>query len=171
MQIWHNIHGDNMSIKEIRNKLNLTQKEASELTKIPLRTYINYENDTNKKYSIKYQYIMEKLVEYGKVDEENGLLSIEKIKEICTHVFKDYDVEFCYLFGSYAKHKENEKSDVDLLICTTVSGLSFYGLVEELRINLHKKVDLLSLEQLVDNLELIHEILKDGIKIYERSEG
>lgn len=157
-----------MSIKEIRSKLNLTQKEASQITNIPLRTYITYENDKNKIDSIKYVYIKEKLIEYGKIDEEKGILTIDQIKEICGNVFINYDVEYCYLFGSYAKHYENEKSDVDLLICTELSGLSFYGLIEELRENLHKKVDLLTLEHLVDNLDLIYEVLKDGIKIYER---
>ena len=59
-----------------------------------------------------------------------------------------------------------ETSDVDLLISSDVKGLKFYGMVEKLRTALHKKVDVLSLEQLKDNLELISEILKDGIRIY-----
>ena len=53
-----------------------------------------------------------------------------------------------------------------LLISTVVSGLKFYGLVEEIRVALHKKVDVLNMEQLMDNPELTKEILKDGIKIY-----
>lgn len=59
-----------------------------------------------------------------------------------------------------------ETSDVDLLISSDVKGLKFYGMVEKLRTALHKKVDVLSLEQLKDNLELTSEILKDGIRIY-----
>ena len=55
---------------------------------------------------------------------------------------------------------------MDLLISTEVSGLKFYGLVEEIRTALHKKVDVLNLNQLTDNPELTKEILKDGIKIY-----
>ena len=42
----------------------------------------------------------------------------------------------------------------------------FYGLVEELRENLKKKVDVLDQKQIKDNFELTNEILKDGIKIY-----
>jgi hypothetical protein len=38
--------------------------------------------------------------------------------------------------------------------------------VEEIRTALHKKVDVLDIHQLKDNLELTQEILKDGIKIY-----
>ena len=55
---------------------------------------------------------------------------------------------------------------MDLLISTNVRGLKFYGLVEEIRSALHKKVDVLDLNQLRDNFELTKEILQDGIKIY-----
>lgn len=75
-------------------------------------------------------------------------------------------MNFCYLFGSYAKSTPTQESDVDLLISTNVKGLKFYGLVEEVRNELHKKVDMLDINQLKDNLELTIEILKDGIKIY-----
>ena len=44
-------------LKKIRNKLGITQKEASKITGIPLRTYINYELDETKQNSIKYKYI------------------------------------------------------------------------------------------------------------------
>jgi predicted nucleotidyltransferase len=155
-----------MSIKELRKTLDLTQKEASELVKIPLRTYVNYENDKTKKDSIKYLYIKEKLEEYGLIDEENGILSIEKIKIIVEEVLSYHDVEYCYLFGSYAKSKATETSDVDLLISTKITGLNFYGLIEELREALHKKVEVITVSSLEENHELINEILKDGIKIY-----
>ena len=82
------------------------------------------------------------------------------------NVLEQYDVNFCYLFGSYAKGKETPASDVDLLISSNVKGLKFYGLVEELRVALRKKVDVLDLNQLKDNLKLTEEILKDGVKIY-----
>ncbi|MFR5245247.1 MAG: nucleotidyltransferase family protein [Clostridium sp.] len=91
---------------------------------------------------------------------------MEFIKRKCAAVFKNYEVNFCYLFGSYAKGKATEASDVDLLISTNVRGLKFYGLVEEIRSALHKKVDVLDLNQLSDNFELTKEILRDGIKIY-----
>ncbi len=59
-----------------------------------------------------------------------------------------------------------ENSDVDLLISTSISGIKFYDLKETLRDTLKKTVDVLNSEQLKDNLDLINEILKDGIKIY-----
>ncbi|MBE6748427.1 MAG: helix-turn-helix domain-containing protein [Ruminococcaceae bacterium] len=155
-----------MTLRELRKNKGITQQEAADFVGVPLRTYSNYENDTKKQSSIKYKYIVEKLYTYGYVDEENGILSLEEIREICMSVLSNYPVEYCYLFGSYAKGKATATSDVDLLVCTTLSGLKFYGLVEELREALKKKVDVLDQKQLIDNLELINEILKDGIKIY-----
>ena len=102
------------------------------------------------------------------LNEAHGLLSIGSITEICTAIFKNYDVEFCYLFGSYAKGIPTETSDVDLLVSTNISGKQFYELIETLREELHKKVDLLDLNQLTNNQQLIHEILKDGIRIYQQ---
>ena len=51
-------------------------------------------------------------------------------------------------------------------ISTTVTGLEYFGLVEELRTELKKKVDLLNQNQIKDNFELTNEILTDGVKIY-----
>ncbi|MBR5795398.1 MAG: nucleotidyltransferase domain-containing protein [Erysipelotrichaceae bacterium] len=153
-------------LKDIRNKLGITQKEASIITGIPLRTYINYELDEKKQNSIKYKYILETLKELTKVDEEHGILSLNVIIDKCKNVFMEYPVDFCYLFGSYAKGNATEISDIDLLISTNISGMKFFGLVENLRLSLNKKIDLLTIDQIVDNKELLNEILKDGIKIY-----
>ncbi len=158
--------GDDMTIKELRKSLNLTQKEVSKLVDIPLRTYLNYENDEIKKDTIKYNYIKEKLEEYGYIDEEHGLLTIKTIKTITSSVLSQYDAEYCYLFGSYAKETATEVSDVDLLLSSSVTGMKFYGLVEDLREHLKKKVEVITVSSLEGNIELLNEILKDGIKVY-----
>ena len=150
----------------MRKNKGITQREAADFLGVPLRTYSNYENDFKKQTGIKYNYMVEKLYTYGYVDEENGVLTLEEIKKTCVSILSKYPVEYCYLFGSYAKGKAKPSSDVDLLIYTTLSGLKFYGLVEELREGLKKKVDVLDQKQIIDNFELTNEILKDGIKIY-----
>ena len=155
-----------MVLKELRIRKGLTQRECARFLEIPVRTYVRYENDERKSDTIKYRYMVEKLSEYGFVDEEHGILTVEQIKEVCSRIFGGYEVEFCYLFGSYAKGNANEKSDVDLLISANITGIKFFGLVEELREKLKKKVDLLDIHQLNNNQMLIQEILKDGIKIY-----
>ena len=81
-------------------------------------------------------------------------------------VLDNYDVNYCYLFGSYAKAKAKPASDVDLLISVNIKGMEFYALVENIRTVLRKRVDVLDSKQLSNNLELTEEILKDGIKIY-----
>lgn len=156
-----------MMLRELRKQKKLTQAECAKYLGVPLRTYQNYETDAAKRTSIKYLYMLEKLEQYGFVDEDHGILSIQKIKDVCTDVFADYDIEYCYLFGSYAKGTANDNSDVDLMVKTDISGLKFYDLIEKLREELNKKVDLLNFEQLNNNLDLINEILKDGIKIYQ----
>ena len=153
-------------LKDLRKEKKMTQQEAADLAGISLRSYKTYENDETKHDSIKYKYLMEQLTKINFIDEEHGLLDVDDIKRKCSRVLEQYDINFCYLFGSYAKGKETPASDVDLLISANVKGLKFYGLVEELRAVLHKKVDVLDINQLKENLELTEEILKDGVKIY-----
>ena len=154
------------SLKELRIDKKMTQQQVADLIGISLRSYKSYENDSEKRGTLKYNYIVEKLSEIDFVDEEHGILELEDIIQKCVRVFEKYEVEYCYLFGSYAKAKAKPTSDVDFLISTSEKGLKFFGLVEEMRVALHKKVDVLDVNQLKDNLELTEEILRYGIKIY-----
>lgn len=155
-----------VDLKELRIEKKMTQQEVADLVGISLRSYKSYENDEEKRDTIKYKYIVEQLSKINYIDEETGILELEDIARKCTEVFERYEVSFCYLFGSYAKGKATQTSDVDLLISANVKGLKFYGLVEEIRTALHKKVDVLDMNQLKENIELTEEIFKDGIKIY-----
>lgn len=155
-----------MTLKELRKQKKLTQVDCAKYLGIPVRTYQNYETDESKVSSMKYMFMMQKLESYGFVDEAHGILTIAQITDICTSIFADFEIEYCYLFGSYAKGKATETSDVDLLISTPVSGMRFYDLVETVREGLKKKVDILNREQLNANPDLMNEILKDGVKIY-----
>lgn len=110
-----------MTLKELRKQKKLTQAKCAEYLGIPLRTYQNYEKDEAKASSMKYAFMMQKLQEYGYIDETHGLLTVEQIKEICAGIFKDYTVDYCYLFGSYAKGKATDTSDIDLLISTPIT--------------------------------------------------
>ena len=155
-----------MTLKELRKQKKLTQAECAAYLGIPLRTYQNYENDPGKSASMKYRYMLQQLERYGFVDEEHGILSIQTIQNVCAEVLADYDVEYGYLFGSYAKGTATETSDVDLLLSTSAKGITYYEMVETLREKLKKKTDVLNLEQLENNTALVREILKDGIRIY-----
>ena len=155
-----------MTLKELRKQKGLTQVECAAYLGVPVRTYQSYEADESKHTSIKYAYMLQKLEQYGFIDEEHGILSLQKIKDVCREVCPAHVVLYCYLFGSYAKGNATQSSDVDLLVSTPVSGIRFYELAEALREGLQKKVDVLDLAQLQDNPALVNEILKDGIKVY-----
>ena len=133
---------------------------------VSLRSYKTYENDEGKIGTLKYNYMLDKLEKYISIDEEHGILTLDEIKNACKAVLDDNSVKYCILFGSYAKGGATEKSDVDLLISTDVTGLRFFGIVEKLRTVLHKRVELLDLKQLINNHDLIDKVLMDGIKIY-----
>ena len=155
-----------MTLKEVRISKKLTQNEVAKMLGISLRSYKTYENDIDKEKTLKYKYIYNELLKIGVIDEEHGNLSLDFIKTNVKKVLDSYDVDFCYLFGSYASGTATERSDVDLLISSKVTGMDFFGIAELLREELHKKVDLLNSEQLSNNQELLEEILKKGIKIY-----
>ena len=157
-----------MTLKELRISRNITQVQAASIVGVSLRSYKQYENDAEKINTIKYNYIYNELKKIGYIDENHGVLTLDKIKKIVSKVLSSFDVDYCYLFGSYSKNIANETSDVDLLVSTKITGMSFFGLAEELREALQKKVDLLNIEQLNNNQELLNEILRDGIKIYDK---
>ncbi len=57
-----------MSLKETRKKYHLTQKQASEIVDVPLRTYVSYESDETKADQLKLERMIEKLDEYAAKD-------------------------------------------------------------------------------------------------------
>ena len=158
-----------MKVQEVRERYNLSQQQAANMAGVPLRTYVRYDTDESYGSAIKRAYIIEKIENNCKITEERGILSIEQIKTRVKDVFdKDYPglIECCYLFGSYAKGYAKGDSDIDLCVSTDLAGLKFVGLIEVLRQVLNKKVDLIRLSDLNNNIELVKEIMKDGIKIY-----
>lgn len=153
------------TLRKLRESKKITQKEAAEYLGISLRSYNTYENDKAKENTSKYRFLCHELELFNPIDEEHGILTLDEIKAICNEVFARHNINYCYLFGSYAKGNAKGDSDIDLLISNTVTGLKFFGLAEELRKALHKKVDLLDTNQLLQNKKLLDEILNNGIKI------
>lgn len=153
-------------LKACRINKKLTQQDASRILGVSLRSYITYENDESKQGTPKYRFLLQEIKNINPLDEEHGILTIDDIKNVCAEVFTDYPVDYCYLFGSYAKGTAVGTNDVDLLVSTETTGLRFYELTERLREELHKKVDLLDLKQLMKNETLLKEVLKGGVRIY-----
>lgn len=152
------------SLIQARNKYQITQQQAAEILGVSLRTYQRYESDftsNNKKYINLLKILEDSLA----ITEEKGLLSISQIKDIVNPILDKYQINRCYLFGSYARREPRENSDVDLLIDTDITGLKFFSLVEELRTSLHKKVDVVRIKDLTANNELVINILREGVLI------
>lgn len=158
-----------MNLLETRTQFGISQLEAASTLNIPVRTYIRYEKDDSYGSSLKREMMIKSLVDHYEITETKGILTIDFIKRTLTEVFdKEYtdQIEFCYLFGSYAKGYAKDSSDVDLCVSTSLTGLKFVGLSESIRVALHKRIDLIRFSNLKDNIDLINEIMKDGIKIY-----
>ena len=156
-----------MTLRELRKNKGITQQEAANFLGVPLRTYSNYENDIKKQTSIKYIYMLEKLYTYGYVDEENGILTLDEIKKVCVEVFSKYSVEYCYLFGSYAKGEAGPESDVDLLIekGKPMSLLKLSGMRQQCQEALNRSVDMVTTSGMEDAFQ--KEIAGTEILIYE----
>ena len=146
-----------MSLKSVRISKRLTQEQVADLLGITRRTYIKYEKNEELLSKYKLSYIYKTIEEFGFIDEEHGILDLNNIKIICNDIFDKYEVNYAYLFGSYAKGKANENSDVDILISLTIDDFNFYEIIEILREKLKKKVDLLDVSQLYNNATLLNE--------------
>ena len=151
-----------MKLKELRKQLGLTQPEAANLLNIPFRTYCRYEDQPQYEGTFKYNQMMFVLNEKA----ASIVLKIETIKEVVSNICSKYKVNACYLFGSYAKGKARSDSDIDLMIVSELEGIEYYQLLGDLENQLKKKIDLIRLETAIQNVKLMNEILKEGVKIY-----
>lgn len=154
-----------MELKSLRKQHGLTQKEVASILGVPYRTYIRYEENAQYQKTYKYKKFYDDLSKYLLVDEEHGILSLRDIVKAVVPLLINKNIKFCYLFGSYARNQAKENSDVDLLIDTSLTGFDFLSLVEELRNALHKKVDLLRLQDITPDNPISLEILKEGIRL------
>ena len=161
-----------MVIRDLREKYELTQAQAADAIGMPLRSFVRYDASDSYGDVFKRERIIELLNEKFEITETKGIYTVEQIKEIVRNVilkrFSEH-VDVCILFGSYARGEANEKSDVDLCVSTDLEGFDFVGLFGDLERALHKEVDLVRIEELMKNQELMGDILKEGVRLYEKS--
>ena len=156
-----------MKLFDLRKEYGLSQQKAANLCGIPLRTYVRYEADDSYGSALKRSAIIKAINDACEITEERGILSVEQIMKGVHKVIADKyqeSVTLCYLFGSYAKGYASDRSDVDLCVSTSLTGLKYAGLAERIHEELHKQIDLVNLNNASN--DLIYEIMKDGIKIY-----
>ena len=79
-----------MTLKQLRTEKGITQAKCAELFQVSLRTYKRYESNETKINPLKYQYLLQRLSEYERIDEDHRILSIDQIKKICGEIFNRY---------------------------------------------------------------------------------
>ena len=89
----------------------------------------------------------------------------ERIGELMPYLVSKYDIDRIYIFGSYATQRQNDASDIDLLVDfrKTPDLLTFIEMEEYLSEQLHKKVDLVPKRKLKPRLK--ERILKEAVAV------
>lgn len=104
----------------------------------------------------------------GSDNMSDNVYTVEQIRKILFPVFKRHEIKKAILFGSYAKGKAGKKSDVDLLVDSSLTGLRFVGLVEDIRCAVDKDVDVFDVSHIEQGTRIDSEIAETGVTIYEK---
>ena len=94
----------------------------------------------------------------------------DMIIKLIADYFETQPVLKAYLFGSFSRGEETESSDIDILIVLDDSqhvGLKFFGMYEDLKDLLGRKVDLVTERSLAPFAR--ESVDRDKILIYERA--
>ncbi len=96
------------------------------------------------------------------------IYTIEQLRERLIPVFRNNNIRKAILFGSYGKGRATKHSDVDLMVDSGLSGLSFVGLIEDVRAAINKDVDVIDIAHVEKGSKIDLEIEKTGIIMYEK---
>lgn len=104
--------------------------------------------------------------------------TLEEIGTIIAPIARKYSIQAVYVFGSYARNEETEKSDIDFLIERTgssIKGMFDMGnLFEDLQMCFSSKIDLITLETLEQKRTkerskmFVETVNREKVKIYEQ---
>jgi len=97
------------------------------------------------------------------------IYSVSEIENKSREIFQKNNVIKAYLFGSYAYGKPGNNSDIDMALDTggRISFLRVCGVMEELSQIFEKKVDLFDFREIEQESDIMKEITKKGILLYE----
>jgi len=98
------------------------------------------------------------------------IYTLEDIKEMLREVLMHTEVEKAILFGSYAKNKPTEQSDIDILIDSNgkIKGLKYFAIIDMIKQKFNKEVDIIDKTEIDKNSKIEKEIERTGIVIYEK---
>ena len=102
------------------------------------------------------------------INETQGVIPVKTIIDKTASIINAHftkSVEFCYLFGSYAKGYALPVSDINILLSSSLSDEEMKDLEKRLNEALHKNISLMSIEEAAGKVDLLKEVLKIGIRI------
>jgi predicted nucleotidyltransferase len=155
----------NGNLKYYRKKNGYTQKELSELLKMPLRTYQNYEEGKTKMSSRLESLLFFRLNYFLKYTQDRGVYGLSQIKYISVRIFSRYEIEKVLLFGSYARKSARENSNIDFLVYTEEPQFIIYKIKEELEEEFNKHISIYCANDYDLEGEFIKGIESYGIKL------
>ena len=97
------------------------------------------------------------------------MISLNQVKndlnQIKSYLYTKYDVESIYIFGSYAREEQTEKSDIDILVDFkhTPDLLTFIEIEDYISQKLKTHVDLVPKRKL--KLQIKDQILQEAIAV------
>ena len=94
------------------------------------------------------------------------IYTLAELQSTLDPVFRQYGVKKAVLFGSYAKGKATEGSDVDLYVDSGLRGLAFFGLLDGVASALEVPVDLIDASLVDHGSRIEDEIARSGVLIY-----
>lgn len=107
------------------------------------------------------------LLEYISDRDSKKLYTIFELKQVLSPIFKKYKVKKAILFGSYVKGTADTRSDIDLVVETSLKGWDFYGLLGDVSDALRFPVDLIEKRTIKKGSDFEKEIKNTGVTIYE----
>ena len=92
-------------------------------------------------------------------------MGYQEVLNTLAHIKTKYNIPELYLFGSFAKHQENENSDVDIAVkLEKTDAFLLVRIMHEAQEKLHRNVDIVQLRERMNPL-LKKFILEEGVRV------
>ena len=102
-------------------------------------------------------------------EQNDTVFTIDDLKAALIPVFQNHGVKRAVIFGSYSKGNATPKSDVDILVDSDLKGLSFVGLIGDIKDSLNgKEVDVFNVTHVDKDSPVDREIRSTGVEIYAK---
>lgn len=85
----------------------------------------------------------------------NKIYTLKEIEKMSKDIFKRFEIERAYIFGSYAREEAKVNSDIDIMIKTsdTFSFLQLSSMANILMIAFRKEIDIITEETYTEDIK------------------